>query len=125
MLCQADGGVYAAGSNEKLTLLAIRLGGATGDITGTDHIAWSKTLSTPYVPSPLWLNGWLYYLRHYQGILSRANAKTGSKPGGPFRLGPIFSVYSSPVALKGRIYYADRCGKQSSYPTNKSLVHWN
>ena len=92
-------------------MLAIRLGGATGDITGTDHIAWSKTRSTPYVPSPILLNGWLYYLRHYQGILSRANAKTGSEPSGPFRLGPIFNVYSSPVGVKGRIYITDRNGK--------------
>lgn len=106
-----DGMVYAAGSYEKQTLLAIRLDGAKGDLTGTEQIAWSKHRSTPYVPSPILLNGWLYYLRHYQGVLSRANAITGEEPSGPFRLGPIFSVYSSPVAVKNRIYVTDRNGK--------------
>ena len=66
----ANGVVYATGSHEKQTLLAIRLGGAAGDITGKDHIAWSKTRSTPYVLSPDLLYGWLYYLRFYLGILS-------------------------------------------------------
>ncbi len=108
---EANGIVYAAGSYEKQTLLAINLSGASGDITNTDNIVWAKHRSTPYVPSPLLLDGWLYYLRHYQGILSRANALTGIEPSGPFRLGPVFNVYSSPVAVNGRIYITDRNGK--------------
>ena len=107
----ADGMVFAAGSYEKQTLLAIRLTGAKGELTGTQQIAWQKNRSTPYVPSPLLYDGWLYYLRHYQGVLSRVNAKTGDEPSGPFRLGAVFNIYSSPVAAAGRIYVTDRNGK--------------
>ncbi len=107
----ADGMVFAAGSYEKQTLLAIRLTGAKGELTGTQQIAWQKNRSTPYVPSPLLYDGWLYYLRHYQGVLSRVNAKTGDEPSGPFRLGSVFNIYSSPVGAAGRIYVTDRNGK--------------
>lgn len=107
----ADGMVFAAGSYEKQTLLAIRLAGAKGELTGGEQIAWRKNRSTPYVPSPLLYDGWLYYLRHYQGVLSRVNAKAGDEPSGPFRLGSVFNIYSSPVAAAGRIYVTDRNGK--------------
>ena len=107
----ADGIVFAAGSYEKQTLLAIRLAGAKGELTGGGQIAWRKNRSTPYVPSPLLYDGWLYYLRHYQGVLSRVNAKAGDEPSGPFRLGSVFNIYSSPVAAAGRIYVTDRNGK--------------
>ena len=105
------GMVFAAGSYEKQTLLAIRLAGAQGELTGTKQIAWQKNRSTPYVPSPLLYDGWLYYLRHYQGVLSRVNASTGEEATGPFRLGSLFNIYSSPVAAAGRIYVTDRNGK--------------
>ena len=108
----AGGGmVFAAGSYEKQTLLAIRLDGAKGDLTDGKQISWRKNRKTPYVPSPLLYDGWLYYLRHYQGVLSRVNASTGDEPDGPFRLGSVFNVYSSPVAAAGRIYVTDRNGK--------------
>jgi outer membrane protein assembly factor BamB len=103
--------VFAGGSYEKQTLLAIRLEGAIGELAGTDQIAWQKNRSTPYVPSPLLHEGWLYYLRHYQGVLSRVKTDTGAEPSGPFRLGPLFNIYASPVACAGRIYVMDRNGK--------------
>ena len=121
----ADGMVFAAGSYEKQTLLAIRLTGAKGELAGTQQIAWQKNRSTPYVPSPLLYDGWLYYLRHYQGVLSRVNAKTGDEPSGPFRLGSVFNIYSSPVAAAGRIYVTDRNGKTlviSNDPEPKTLT---
>ena len=121
----ADGMVFAAGSYEKQTLLAIRLTGAKGELAGTQQIAWQKNRSTPYVPSPLLYDGWLYYLRHYQGVLSRVNAKTGAEPSGPFRLGSVFNIYSSPVAAAGRIYVTDRNGKTlviSNDPEPKALT---
>ena len=48
----ADGMVFAGSSYDKRALLAIRLDGAKGDITGSDRIAWSRIRGTPYVPSP-------------------------------------------------------------------------
>jgi outer membrane protein assembly factor BamB len=48
-----EGMVFAGSSYDKRALLAIRLDGAAGDITGTDRIVWNRFRGTPYVPSPL------------------------------------------------------------------------
>jgi len=106
----ADGMVFAASSYDTRAILAIRLKGARGDITGTNQVVWSRRRSTPYVPSPLLYNGSIYYLRHYLGVLSRLTAKTGEEPLGPFRLDGIREAYASPVAANGRIYVVDRGG---------------
>ena len=103
----ADGIVIAASSYDTSTMVAIRLDGARGDITGTGQIAWSRVQRTPYVPSPLLEGGAVWFLRHYQGILSRVVTESGEEPTGPFRLGPIRNVYASPVAAAGRIHITD------------------
>jgi outer membrane protein assembly factor BamB len=105
-----DGMVFAGSSYDKRALLAIHLDGAAGDITGTDRIAWNRFRGTPYVPSPLLYDGGLYFLTHYQGILSRVDARTGEERPGPFRLRGINDVYASPVAAAGRIYVTDLDG---------------
>lgn len=106
----ADGMVFVGSSYDTRAMLAIRLAGATGDITDTDRVVWSRTQRTPYVPSPLLYDGSLYFLRHYQGILSRLDAKTGGEPTGPFRLNGIRNVYASPIAVADRIYVTDLDG---------------
>jgi outer membrane protein assembly factor BamB len=105
-----DGMVFAGSSYETRALLAIRLDGTRGDVTGTKQVVWSRNDRTPYVPSPLLYDGALYFLYHYQGVLSRVEAQTGKEPTGPFRLPEITDVYSSPVAAAGRIYITDRDG---------------
>ncbi len=105
-----DGMVFAGSSYEKRALLAIHLAGATGDITGTDRVAWRRIRGTPYVPSPLLYEGGLYFLTHYQNILTRVNAKTGEDEPGAFRLSGIRDVYASPVAAAGRVYITDQHG---------------
>ena len=65
---------------------------------------WRRRRGTPYVPSPLLYGDSLYFLRHYQGILSRVHAKTGEERTGPFRLGGIRNVYASPVGAANRLY---------------------
>lgn len=105
-----DGMVFAGSSYDKRALLAIHLDGAAGDITGTDRIAWNRFRGTPYVPSPLLYDGGLYFLTHYQGILSRVDARTGEERPGAFRLKGISNVYASPVAAASRIYVTDLDG---------------
>jgi outer membrane protein assembly factor BamB len=106
----ADGMVFAASSYETRSLLAISLEGAQGNITNTKNVVWSTTQRTPYVPSPLLYKGSLYYLRHYQNILTRIEAKTGNEKIGPFRLDGIGNIYASPVAAAGRVYIVDLRG---------------
>ena len=106
----ADGIVYAGSSYDTRALLAIRLDGARGDITGSQQVLWSRQRGTPYVPSPLLYGGSLYTLQHYQGIISRLDVKTGENQGGPFRLAAIHSVYASPVGAAGRVYVTSREG---------------
>ena len=106
----AGGLVFAGSSYEKRALLAVRLDGAKGDVSGTDRVVWSRTRGTPYVPSPLLYGDSLYFLAHYQGILSRVNAKTGKDQPGAFRLRGIRNVYASPVAAANRVYITDLKG---------------
>ncbi len=106
----SDGLLIAGSSYEKQAMLAIRLAGAKGDLTGTKHLLWSRRQRTPYVPSPLLHNGHLYFLRHYQAILTRLVAKTGKEPSGPFRLPGLLNLYASPVSADGRIYLTDQQG---------------
>ena len=105
-----DGMVIAGSSYETRNLLAIQLDGAQGDITGSDRVVWSRTQGTPYVPSPLLYKGYVYFLRHYQGILSRVDAKTGEERVGPFRLNGLRNIYASPVAAGNRLYVTDLDG---------------
>lgn len=107
----ADGIVIAASSYDTRAMLAIDVAGATGDITQTRHVLWSTRLRTPYVPSPLIVDDSVYFLRHYQGILSRRQLRSGQETGGPWRLPAIRSIYASPVAANGRVYITDLDGQ--------------
>jgi outer membrane protein assembly factor BamB len=106
----SNGVVYAGSSYDSRAMLAVRLEGAKGDVTGTKHVLWTRRRGTPYVPSPLLYDDILYNLQHYQGTLVRLDVKTGEDQGGPFRLRAIGDVYASPVGAAGRIYITSREG---------------
>ena len=107
----ATNGIVIAGSSyEKKAMVAIKLDGATADITDTDQVLWKTNQRTPYVPSPLLYDNTLYFLNHYQGILSCLHSATGEKRAGPFRLGALSNIYASPVAAAGRLYLTDLDG---------------
>ena len=104
-----DGVVIAGNSYYQQAMLAIRLGGAKGDITGTDRVAWKLNRMTPYVFSPLLYGDTLYFLRHNQNILSRLEPTTGKPRGEALRLEGINDfIFASPVGAAGRIYVTGR-----------------
>ena len=107
----ADGILIAASSYDTRAMLAIDMDKAAGDITGSQHVLWSTTQRTPYVPSMLVVDDSVYFLRHYQNILSRRNIRTGEESDGPLRLAGIQNIYASPVAAKNRIYVVDLDGR--------------
>ena len=56
-----EGIVYVGSSYEIKSMMAIKLEGAKGDITGTKNVIWQRASRTPYVPSPLLYRGSLYF----------------------------------------------------------------
>lgn len=106
-----DGLVIAGNSYYSQAMLAIRLAGAKGDITGTDHVAWKLNRLSPYVSSPLLYHDTLYVLRHNQNVLSRFDPATGKPRGEPLRLDGVHDfIFSSPIGAAGRIYVTGRDG---------------
>jgi outer membrane protein assembly factor BamB len=105
-----DGLVIVMSGFRGNALLAIRLDGATGDVTGSDSIVWSLDRDTPYTPSPLLYGDQLFFLKTNHGILSSYNAKTGEQYFGPVRLEKTPNIYASPVGAAGRVYIAGRDG---------------
>ncbi len=104
------GMVFAGSTYDRPGLLAIWLDGAKGDITGTDHLVWHRSKGAPYVPSPLLYGESLYFMYHFQGMMTRVNARTGDDEPGAFRLPGVYNVYASPVAASGRVYVVSREG---------------
>jgi outer membrane protein assembly factor BamB len=84
-------------------------GGLSSNIA--DRVVWTRSRGTPYVPSPLLYGDTIYFLSHYQGVLSRVEGLTGADKPGAFRLGSMGNIYASPVAGGGRIYVTDLEGK--------------
>ncbi len=103
--------LYVGSSYEKRILMAIRLSGSRGDITGSEQVLWTRSRGTPYVPSPLLYEGALYFLTHYQNVITRVIAKTGTDAPGAMRLGQLSSIYASPVAANGHVYITDLNGQ--------------
>jgi len=106
-----DGVLVTGNSYYSQAMLAICLGGAKGDITGSTNVLWKLNRMTPYVSSPLLYDDTLYFLRHNQNILSRLEPATGKPRGEPVRLEGIGDfIFASPVGAANRIYVTGRDG---------------
>jgi outer membrane protein assembly factor BamB len=86
-------------------LSAVRLGGK-GDVSKT-HVAYTLRKSTPYVPTPLYLDGRLYLISD-AGIASALEAATGREIWSE-RLRAEF--FGSPVLIEGKIYCGSTKGE--------------
>jgi len=101
--------VYLTSGFRGNALQAIRLG-RTGDLTGTDAIVWSHNKSTPYVPSPLLTDNYLYVISGNDAMLSCFNSQNGEAQFERERLEAIRGVYASPVSAGDRVYVLGREG---------------
>ena len=104
-----EGMVYSMSGFRGNALLAIRLG-HTGDLTGSDAIAWSHNKGTPYVPSPLLYDDKLYFFSGNNGMISCLDAKSGNVLIDAERLEDLKNVYASPAGADGRVYLVGRNG---------------
>jgi outer membrane protein assembly factor BamB len=102
--------VFAMSGFQGNRLSAIRLADARGDISRGKAVAWTLDRDTPYVPSPLLYDGFLYFIKSNAGILSVLDANTGRPHYQTRRLEGVAEVYASPVAAEGRVYITGRDG---------------
>jgi len=105
-----DGILYVMSGYSGNALLAIRMAGTKGDISGTNAIVWSTNVNTPYVPSPLLINKRIYFLKSNSGALSCLDAATGKAWYAVKMLDNLGVVYNSPVYADGRIYQLGATG---------------
>lgn len=104
----ADGILYVMSGFRGNALQAIDLAAAKGDITNSGAILWTYNKDTPYTPSPLLMDGKLYFLRSNNGFLTCLDARTGQVFYASQKLEGISQLFSSPVGVNDRIYIVSR-----------------
>ena len=103
----------ASGYRPSKPIFAIRAS-ASGDISlngseSNDHVAWSKKVNGPYIPTPLVYGDYLYACA-INGVLTCFNARTGEQIYQQ-RIGSGGAYSASPVAADGRIYLPSEDGE--------------
>lgn len=104
-----DGAVYVTSGFRGSALTAIELG-HTGDLMGTDAILWEGERGTPYVPTPLLMNGRLYLLSVNRAVLSCYQVSDGKRIYGAKSMQDVGTIYASPTGAAGKIYLVGRGG---------------
>lgn len=104
-----NGMIYCMSGFRGAALFALKPN-TSGDLTGTEAVAWTYNKDTPYVPSPLLYDDRLYFFKGNDVTLTVLNAVTGKPVVEAERLQGATGVYASPVAAAGRIYVVGRDG---------------
>ncbi|MCX6226777.1 MAG: PQQ-binding-like beta-propeller repeat protein [Bacteroidia bacterium] len=102
----AEGILYVMSGYRGNALIAINLAKAKGNITDTDVILWKYNQDTPYTPSPVLMDGKLYFLKANNGTISCLDAKDGKVNYINEKLDGIVNIYSSPTGAGGHLYIA-------------------
>src|SRR5262245_25399582 len=105
-----DGLVFLMSGFRGNDLKAVRVSDAKGNIDGTPAIVWTLDRDTPYSPSPVLVDGVLYFLKSNNCILSALDAKTGKPHYQNQRLDAVPNIFSSPVSARGRVYFTGQEG---------------
>jgi outer membrane protein assembly factor BamB len=116
-----NGMAYCASGFRASALAAIKLGN-TGDLTGTDSIAWTYSGGTPYVSSPLLYGDRLFFLNTNTAKLTNIDARTGEVKFEQAPLEGLGIIYASPVGAGGHVYIADREGKTAVVEQSDSFT---
>lgn len=114
------GNVYCTSGFRGAALYAIKLG-KTGDLTGTDAVIWKVDEATPYVPSPILIDGKVYVISGNKEIISCYDAKDGKAYYVKQNLDGPKGFYASPVGVAGRVYFAGRNGVTSVVKTSDTF----
>ncbi|MEZ5071243.1 MAG: PQQ-binding-like beta-propeller repeat protein [Bacteroidales bacterium] len=99
-----DGRVYLMSGFRGTASMAIDLSKARGDITNSDAIVWRYNVNTSYTPSPVLLDGRLYFLRSNNGFLTCLNAADGSINYEAVNLEGVSTIFTSPLGAGGNLY---------------------
>lgn len=100
--------ILTAGYPTKV-VKAVRLGGE-GDLTGTDHVAWTYNKGTAYVTSNLSYDG-LVYLTADNGVITCLDADTGEVVYEGGRMPVPQRFFSSAVAYEGKFLMPGQDGE--------------
>ncbi|MFP6572913.1 MAG: PQQ-binding-like beta-propeller repeat protein [Vicinamibacterales bacterium] len=121
----AAGLIFCASGRAGPTL-AIRPGGQ-GDITDT-HIAWSTSRGSPFIPSPVAYDGYLYTINDMSSIITCFDAATGTvmwqqRLGRAIREG----ISASPVVVDNKVFVTSDDGVTFVLKTGPEfeLLHTN
>ena len=101
--------VYVMSGFRDQNMFAIKLDGAKGDLTGSEHVLWTNQRGNSYTPSPVLHEGILYFTSD-NGMISAMEAKTGEPYYIQQRLPNPTKLKSSPVAAGDYLYQATEDG---------------
>lgn len=104
--------VYSLGGRSGIAALAVKTGGS-GDVTES-HRLWTSTKGSN-VSSPVYQDGYLYWMHEQRGVAYCAKAETGEVVYEE-RVSRAGQVYASAILAGGRVYYLTREGKTIVVP---------